>query len=89
MSDNKRSKRGLLTAILLLVLASFMVSACREPGPAEEAGRTVDEAIEDARDAMDELGDDAREAIEDARDSMEDLDDEAEDALEELDDNID
>jgi hypothetical protein len=58
------TRRGLLLAIALAFSAGFALSGCHDPGPAEEAGREIDEAVEDARDALDELGDDAEEAIE-------------------------
>ena len=64
MNSTTKTRRGILTAIALMFLASFVVTGCREPGPAEEAGREVDEAIEDARDAMDDAGDEVEEALE-------------------------
>ena len=64
---NKISKiltRGLFLALALAFLAGTGLSGCRDPGPAEEAGREVDEAMEDAREAVEDLGDEAEEAAE-------------------------
>jgi len=64
---NKAGKltiRALFFGLAIAFLASAGLTGCRDPGPAEEAGREVDEAVEDARDALDELGEDAEEAIE-------------------------
>jgi hypothetical protein len=58
------TRRGLLLAITLTFIAGFALTGCHDPGPAEEAGREIDEAVEDARDALDELGDEAEEAVE-------------------------
>jgi hypothetical protein len=53
---------------LLLTLGAF---GCREQGPAERAGRAVDEAMEDAGEKMEEAGDEMEEAMEPAREKME------------------
>jgi hypothetical protein len=58
------SIRSLFLSIALAFAAATMMTACHDPGPAEEAGREVDEAIEDARDAVEDLGDEAEEALE-------------------------
>jgi predicted small secreted protein len=50
--------------IAALALALPMLAACDDPGPAEEAGRTIDDAAEGAGEAMEEAG----EEIEDAAD---------------------
>lgn len=60
---------GILAALLLV--AGMALTGCREPGPAEEAGREIDEAVEDARDTLDELGADAEDALEEIEDELE------------------
>ncbi len=61
-----------LPAVLLLIGAAFaaslVLSGCREPGPAEEAGRSIDEAVEDARDGLEELGENAEDWLDEQRD---------------------
>lgn len=42
---------------LIFLMSLFAIAACREPGPAEEAGRNIDEALED-------LGEQAQEVCE-------------------------
>jgi hypothetical protein len=45
-----------LTLALLATLAfSGMMFGCEEPGPAERAGQEIDEAVEDAGDALDDV----------------------------------
>jgi predicted small lipoprotein YifL len=39
---------------LLCVMSLFAIAACREPGPAEQAGRNLDAAIEDLSDQAQE-----------------------------------
>jgi hypothetical protein len=55
-----------IAQIAVLLLASAGLGACHEEGPAERAGKAVDEAVEGAQDTM-----------EDARDNVEDAADEA------------
>lgn len=67
MSTNLRS---ILLAVGLILVAGMALTGCREPGPAEEAGREIDEAVEDARDALDELGEDAEDALEEIEEEI-------------------
>ena len=60
----KTTTRVLMLVLMLAFVAGTVLTACHDPGPAEEAGREVDEAIEDARDAVDDLGEEAEEALE-------------------------
>ncbi|MCC5794808.1 MAG: hypothetical protein JJT85_08735 [Chromatiales bacterium] len=56
-----------------IALASLLVlsaAACRDPGPAEQAGREIDEAAEDARDSLDRFGREIEEALEDAKEEL-------------------
>lgn len=59
--------RSLFLALALAFMAGVALSGCHDPGPAEEAGREVDEAMEDASDALDDLGDDAEDATDEFR----------------------
>lgn len=61
-----RTLRSLCFVVGLAFVASLTLTACRDAGPAEEAGREVDEAVEDARDALEDLVDDAEDAVEDS-----------------------
>jgi hypothetical protein len=77
-------RRTTLAFGLALGIAAFGVAGCGEgEGPAEQAGKEVDEAIEGARgaateaaekadEALDEVGDAAQEAAEAARQRLED-----------------
>jgi len=51
MTKNMRS----LLAPLILAPFAILVG-CSEPGPAEQAGQTIDEAVEDVKDALDPAG---------------------------------
>lgn len=63
-----------LRAICLTLALSFIgavaLTGCREPGPAEQAGREVDEAVEGARDALEDLGDETDEALEELEEEI-------------------
>ncbi|OLO02821.1 MULTISPECIES: hypothetical protein [Salinicola] len=53
---------------MLLGLMAFGVVACdNDEGPAEEAGESVDNAVDNAGDAMDDAGDEMQEQSEDAQ----------------------
>lgn len=67
---NKTLIRSLFIALALAFMSSLALSGCHDPGPAEEAGREVDEAVEDARDALDDLGDEAEEAVEEVEEEF-------------------
>lgn len=51
----KRSGRPLLTAAAFAAL--LFAAGCSDDGPAEEAGETVDETVEDAGDKVEEATD--------------------------------
>lgn len=53
---------------MLLGLMAFGVVACdNDEGPAEEAGESVDNAMDDAGDAMDDAGEEIQDKAEDAQ----------------------
>lgn len=57
---------GFLTTagILGAALGGLALTGCREEGPAERAGKAIDQAAEDAGDAAEEAGDAIEEAFE-------------------------
>lgn len=53
---------------MLLGLMAFGVVACdNDDGPAEEAGQSVDNAMDDAGDTMEDAGEDIQDEAEDAQ----------------------
>lgn len=66
----RQRMRKLLMVVGLVFAGALALTGCREPGPAEEAGREIDEAVEDARDAMDELGDETEDALDELEDEI-------------------
>ncbi|AKS43275.1 hypothetical protein [Wenzhouxiangella marina] len=65
-----------LRCLALVALALGGLTACHDPGPAEEAGREIDQAVEQARERGEEAVDEAQDAIEDAGDEVEEALDE-------------
>ncbi|GAB3351699.1 hypothetical protein GCM10027512_26240 [Chromohalobacter beijerinckii] len=53
---------------LIIGMTAVGVVACDDEGPAEEAGESVDNAMDDAGDSMEEAGEDIQNAAEDAQD---------------------
>ena len=72
---NMNKKRFI--ACVMVVPFAFLVG-CSDQGPAEEAGEQVDEAVEDARDAVDPAGP-AEEAGREIDDAVEAITDDDED----------
>ncbi len=60
--------RKAVFSLVLVVFAGASLYGCESEGPAESAGKKVDEAMEDAGDAMD----DAKEKMEEAMEEKED-----------------
>jgi hypothetical protein len=58
-------------AIALGLAAALAATACRQEGPAERAGRALDEAAEDIRDSGEDALDDLRRGLDDAAESVE------------------
>ena len=54
--------------IILSILAGLTLAGCGEKGPAEQAGETIDEAVEQTKDAVEEAGQNASEAIDEMKD---------------------
>ena len=52
---------------LILVLALVALAACRQEGPAEKAGRQIDQAGKDVARSVDKAGDNLRDATKDKK----------------------
>ncbi|MCB1684163.1 MAG: hypothetical protein KDI31_06750 [Pseudomonadales bacterium] len=62
-------------------LLSVFLIGCEKEGPAERAGESIDETVDDVRDRIGEAGDSIDDMADDARDAVEDAADDAGDAL--------
>jgi hypothetical protein len=68
-------KQPLTSALVAVVLATVLLGCQKEEGPMEKAGKTVDQAIEKAKDAvapkgpLERAGESADKAIEKAREA--------------------
>ncbi len=51
-------------ALLVAMLAGGLVACQDDPGPAEEAGQEIDEAMEDAGEGVEEMGESIQDAAE-------------------------
>lgn len=49
--------------LLLLSLCLLPLSACQKDGPAEEAGESIDRAVDDASDALEDAGEELDDAV--------------------------
>lgn len=63
----------------VLAMAALAAPGCEEEGPAERAGESLDEGIDDAGDALDDAGDDLDDAVDDAGDDLNDAADDIND----------
>lgn len=53
-------------SLMILILTALLISACEREGPAERAGKAIDDATEEVRDAAGDAADDLANAAEDA-----------------------
>ncbi len=51
-------------ALLVAMMAAGLVACEDDPGPAEEAGQEIDEAMEDAGEGVEEMGESIQDAAE-------------------------
>jgi hypothetical protein len=58
----KEFRAALVSGVLVLALAG-----CEEEGPAERAGKRLDNAMDDMRNQADDAGEEVEEALEDAQ----------------------
>lgn len=56
-----------IATVAVTAALAFALAACEKEGPAERAGKEIDQAVEQAGDKVEEAKDKAREALEDAR----------------------
>jgi hypothetical protein len=79
-----RSRITFAGLVAVLAFAGFGLAGCHEEGPAEKAGRAIDEAAEDVQEGVQDLTkkdgplEEAGEAVDDAVDDVKDA---AEDAM--------
>lgn len=71
--------RGIVTTAALA--ACVTLAGCDQPGPLEQAGEEVDEAVEDARHGGETFGNQIDDAVDEMRDGIDDAADEAKKAL--------
>lgn len=65
-----------LILIFAVVFLSLILTGCEEQqGPAERAGESIDQTMEDSGDVMENAADDAEDSIEDMGDELEDATD--------------
>ena len=62
--------KSLAITLLFTLIAGGATLACREEGPAERAGEAIDEAPDDAKEAVNDVGDAAEDTREDAKDAI-------------------
>jgi hypothetical protein len=60
-----------IVASLLAGLMFAGLSACEKEGPAEKAGKAIDEATSDAADSLEDVGDRMEDEIEEAKEEIE------------------
>ncbi|MDI5985180.1 hypothetical protein QLQ85_10270 [Halomonas sp. M4R5S39] len=51
-------------ALLVAMMAGALVACEDDPGPAEEAGQNIDEAMEDAGEGVEEMGEEIQDSAE-------------------------
>lgn len=73
-------KRILCALCLAVVLA--MGAGCESEGPAEKAGKQIDQTMEEMQDKAGDMAEEAGDALEEAGDKAEEAADEAEDKME-------
>jgi hypothetical protein len=67
--------RSIALTLVLLSLASGASISCSKEGPAERAGKAVDQAADDVGDAAEDAGDAIDDAAEKAKDKLHDATD--------------
>jgi len=56
-----------IITLSMIILLSFALAACEQKGPAEKAGESIDNAVEDIKDGGEDLGNAIEDACEDAK----------------------
>ena len=57
MSDSVKTRKALLIGCILAAVWGFAAIGCEKEGPAEKAGKKVDEALDSAKKAFKKLTD--------------------------------
>jgi predicted small lipoprotein YifL len=55
--------KNLLKAALVSMIVVFGLTACKKPGPAETAGKQLDQAVEDVNKSIDKTFNDVDKAV--------------------------
>jgi predicted small lipoprotein YifL len=63
------------TTLIALATLMFLLTACEKEGPAEQAGKNIDQAVEQIQEKADDAGDKAADTLEQAGDKIEDATD--------------
>lgn len=70
---NTKTMKALKYIMLVSALVgAFAVTGCKEKGPMEKAGESIDKAAQDAGDAAKDAGEKAKDAAEKAKDDAKD-----------------
>lgn len=56
-------KRIRIVGLLIAIAACAAIGGCKEEGPAERAGKKIDEAAEKAGNAVEDAGDKVKDAV--------------------------
>jgi hypothetical protein len=62
---------GKLLMVLCLGMALSLLAACEKEGPAERAGKKLDQMMEETRESMEEAGEDVEKEYEEMKESEE------------------
>ena len=73
VAERKRGimKRHMILRVLLVVVLVAAAVACEKEGPAEQAGKKIDEAVEEAGDKLGEAGEAVQEKAEEMKEKAE------------------
>jgi hypothetical protein len=64
-----------IVTVTAVAMALFLSAGCsREEGPAEKAGKAIDEAVEDSKNAVENAGDKVEDAVDEAEKKMKEAD---------------
>jgi hypothetical protein len=56
-------RRVRIVGVLIAITACTAIGACKKEGPAERAGKKIDDAAEKAANAVEDAGDKAKDAV--------------------------
>lgn len=65
-------KTSKLTIAALVIVPALLLAACENEGPAERAGKKIDQAASDVKDAADDAAETVGEKVEEAGDEVRD-----------------